>query len=97
MSEVDIVVSLALGVGLTAAVGFRVLLPLLVMSAAAYTGHLTLGDSFAWLATPTALAMASVAALAEILAHTLPGSTTCSMRSRPRRPLWREQSRPPRS
>jgi hypothetical protein len=73
MSEADIVVSIALGVGLAAAVGFRVFLPLLVMSAAAYTGHLSLSDSFAWLATPTALAMLSVAALAEILAYYVPG------------------------
>jgi hypothetical protein len=73
MSEVDLVVSIARGVGLAAAVGFRVFLPLLVMSAAAHTGHLTLGDSFAWLATPTALAMLSVAAIAEILAYYIPG------------------------
>ena len=73
MSEFDIVVSIGLGVGLAAAVGFRVFVPLLVMSGAAYTGHLTLSDSFAWLATPTALTMLSVAAIAEILAYYIPG------------------------
>jgi hypothetical protein len=73
MSEYDIVVSVALGVGLAAAVGFRVFLPLLVMSGAAYTGHLTLSDGLEWLATPTALAMLSVAAIAEILAYYIPG------------------------
>jgi hypothetical protein len=73
MSEFDIVVSIALGVGLAAAVGFRVFVPLVVMSGVAYTGHLTLSDSFAWLATPTALAMLSVAAIAEILAYYIPG------------------------
>ena len=73
MSDFDIAVSIALGVGLAAAVGFRVLLPLLVMSVAAYTGHLALDDGFAWLATPTALAMLSVAALVEILAYYVPG------------------------
>jgi Domain of unknown function (DUF4126) len=73
MSEFDIVVSIALGVGLAAAVGFRVFLPLLVMSGAAYTGHLTLSDGLDWLASPTALAMLSVAALLEILAYYLPG------------------------
>jgi Domain of unknown function (DUF4126) len=52
MSDSDIVVSIALGVGLAAAVGFRLFLPLPVMSGVAYTGHLTLSDSFAWLATP---------------------------------------------
>ena len=73
MSEYDIVVSVALGVGLAAAVGFRVFLPLLVMGGAAYTGHLPLSDGLQWLATPTALAMLSVAALAEILAYYIPG------------------------
>ena len=73
MSEYDIVVSVALGVGLAAAVGFRVFLPLLVMGGAAYTGHLTLSDGLQWLATPTALAMLSVAAIAEILAYYIPG------------------------
>ena len=73
MSELDIVVSVALGVGLAAAVGFRVLLPQLVMSGAAYSGLLTLSEELQWLATPTALAMLSVAALVEILAYYVPG------------------------
>ncbi len=73
MSEYDMVVSVALGVGLAAAVGFRVFLPFLVMGGAAYTGHLTLSDGLQWLATPTALAMLSVAAIAEILAYYMPG------------------------
>jgi hypothetical protein len=73
MSELDVAVSIALGIGLAAAVGFRVFLPLLVMSIAAYTGHLTLGESFAWLATPTALGMLAVATVAEILAYYIPG------------------------
>jgi hypothetical protein len=73
MSELDLAVSIALGIGLAAAVGFRVFLPLLVMSIAAYTGHLTLGTSFQWLASPTALAMLSVATIAEILAYYIPG------------------------
>jgi hypothetical protein len=73
MSESDLVVSVALGIGLAAAVGFRVFLPLLVMGGAAYTGHLTLSDGLQWLATPPALAMLSVAAIAEILAYYIPG------------------------
>jgi len=67
------VLSIALGIGLAAAVGFRVFLPMLVMSVAAYSGHLTLGSGFAWLATPPALVMLSVAALLEILAYYIPG------------------------
>jgi hypothetical protein len=73
MSDFDLAVPIALGVGLAAATGFRVFLPMLVVSAAAYSGHLPLGDSFAWLGTPSALTMLGVAAAAEILAYYVPG------------------------
>ena len=73
MSGVDLALSIALGIGLAAAVGFRVFLPMLVMSIAAYTGHLNLGSGFAWLATPAALVMLSVATVLEILAYYIPG------------------------
>ena len=73
MSGFDLAVSLALGIGLAAATGLRLFLPMLVVSAAAYTGHLPLGDNFAWLATPPALILLSVAALVEILAYYIPG------------------------
>ena len=68
----DIAVSIVLGVALAAATGFRVFLPMLIVSGAAYSGHLPLDSSFAWLATLPALIMLSVAALAEILAYYIP-------------------------
>src|SRR5215468_3240086 len=68
----DFALSVVLGVGLAAATGFRVFLPMLIMSGAAYTGHLQLDNSFAWLATPSALTMLGVA-VAEILAYYVPG------------------------
>ena len=46
---------------------------MLIVSGAAYTGQLSLGDSFAWLGTSSALTMLGVAALAEILAYYIPG------------------------
>jgi Domain of unknown function (DUF4126) len=64
--------SIVLGIALAAATGFRVFLPLLVVGAAAYTGHLTLDNNFAWLGTPAALIMLSVAAIVEILAYYIP-------------------------
>jgi len=73
VSDFDIALSIALGIGLAAATGFRVFLPMLVMSAAAYTGHVQLADSFVWLGTPSALTLLGVAALAEILAYYIPG------------------------
>jgi Domain of unknown function (DUF4126) len=68
----DFASSIVLGIALAAATGFRVFLPMLIMSVAAYTGHLSLDNSFAWLGTPSALIMLSVAALAEILAYYIP-------------------------
>lgn len=71
-TAVSLAVSIALGIGLAAAVGFRVFLPLLVASVAAYTGHLHLNDSFAWLGSLTAVTMLGVAALVEVAAYYVP-------------------------
>ena len=68
----DLALSIVLGVALAAATGFRVFLPMLIVSGAAYTGHLHLDDSFAWLGTLAALIMLSVAAVVEILAYYIP-------------------------
>lgn len=72
MSGVDTAVSIALGIGLAAAVGFRVFLPLLVLSIAAYSGHLELDPDFAWLGSLAALVMLAVAGIVEILAYYIP-------------------------
>jgi hypothetical protein len=68
----DLALSIVLGIALAAATGFRVFLPMLVVSGATYAGHLQLDRSFAWLGTPSALIMLSVAALAEVLAYYVP-------------------------
>jgi hypothetical protein len=73
LSSYDLVLAVALGVGLAAATGFRVFLPMLIVSGAAYSGSLPLGESFAWLATPSALTMLAVAALVETVAYYVPG------------------------
>lgn len=72
MSNLDLPLSIVLGVALAAATGFRIFLPMLVVSIAAYTGHLPLDDNFAWLATPSALVTLAAATLAEILAYYVP-------------------------
>jgi hypothetical protein len=73
ISNPDLALSVALGVALAATTGFRLFLPLLIASVAAYTGHLPLDQNFAWLGTPVALTMLGVAALIEIAAYYLPG------------------------
>jgi len=72
MSNFDLPISIVLGVSLAAATGFRIFLPMLIVSLAAYSGDLPLDNNFAWLATPSALATLSVAAVAEILAYYVP-------------------------
>ena len=73
MSEIDLGLSIALGIGLAAATGLRLFLPMLIASAAAYAGYLPLSENFAWLATPAALILLGVAAIVEILAYYVPG------------------------
>jgi hypothetical protein len=73
ISNADLVLSVVLGVVLAATTGFRIFLPALIASGAAYTGNLQLGDNFAWLATPAALTMLGVAAVVEIVAYYMPG------------------------
>jgi hypothetical protein len=65
--------SIALGIGLAAATGFRVFLPLLIAALAARSGMLPLSDGFAWLASTPALVTLGSAALLETLAYYIPG------------------------
>jgi hypothetical protein len=73
MTNVDLGLSIALGIALAAATGFRLFLPLLVLSVAAWTGHVNLNDSFAWLGTPAAVLMLGTAAIVEVAAFYIPG------------------------
>jgi len=65
--------SVALGIGLAAATGFRVFLPLLVAAVAARTGWIPLNETFSWLQSDSALLMLGSAALLETLAYFVPG------------------------
>jgi hypothetical protein len=68
----DILLSLALGIGLSAAAGFRVFVPFLVMSAAALTGNLALGESWSWIGSYPALLVFATASILEIAAYYVP-------------------------
>ena len=72
-SNLAALVSIALGIGLAAATGFRVFLPLLVAALAARFGHLPLNESFQWLASTPALLTLGTAAVLETLAYYVPG------------------------
>lgn len=66
-------ISIALGIGLAAATGFRVFVPLLVAGLAAHAGYVPLNDQFAWLASTPALLTLGTAAVLETLAYYIPG------------------------
>ena len=67
------VLSIALGIALAAATGFRVFVPLLVAGLAARAGMIPLTDTFQWLASTPALLTLGSAAVFETLAYYIPG------------------------
>ena len=70
--SMDIMVGVLAGIGLAAACGFRVFVPLLATSLAARADLLTLGDQFDWLTNTPTLAVLAVATLLEIGAYYIP-------------------------
>lgn len=68
----ETLLSIFIGISLSAAAGFRVFVPLLVMSNAAHTGYLSPAPGFEWVGTTPALVAFFVATLAEILAYYIP-------------------------
>lgn len=66
------VLSVMVGIGLSAACGFRVFVPLLALSIASLTGHLHLADTFNWLNSYYALAALATATVVEVVAYYVP-------------------------
>ena len=68
----EIMLSIFIGIGLSAAVGFRIFIPFLIASIAAYTGQLDLSTYFSWIGTLPAVIAFSVATVVEIVAYYVP-------------------------
>lgn len=68
----DLLMSLFLGISLSAACGFRVFVPLLVISAASLSGHMTLSPGFEWIGTYPAFAAFATASVLEVLSYYVP-------------------------
>lgn len=68
----SVITSVAVGVGLAAACGFRIFVPFLVMGAAAKLGMLPLSPGFSWLASDEALLALAVATVLEAAAYKVP-------------------------
>jgi hypothetical protein len=63
---------IAVGIGLSAACGFRVFVPLLVINLATHTGHLHLTPGFEWIGSGYATIAFGTATFVEILAYYIP-------------------------
>ena len=68
----ETIISIFLGVGLAASVGFRVFLPLFALSLASYFGVWELNGNWQWIGSIAALITLGVATLAEIFAYFIP-------------------------
>jgi uncharacterized membrane protein YoaK (UPF0700 family) len=68
----ELALSICLGVGLSAACGFRVFVPLLGVCVAAMAGHLGLAEGFEWMGTWPALACLLTATVLEVAAYYVP-------------------------
>jgi hypothetical protein len=68
----DVLLHIAIGIGLSAAAGFRILVPFLIAGIAANQGHLTLTPGMAWMATTPAIIALAVATALEVLIYLIP-------------------------
>jgi hypothetical protein len=68
----ELLLSVCIGLGLSAACGFRIFVPLLVTSIAANAGHLPLAPSFDWIGSPAALTAFGIATALEVGAYYVP-------------------------
>ena len=70
--DLELFHALLIGIGLSAACGFRVFVPLLGVSIACQAGYLQLAPEFAWLGSTPALLAFAIATVIEVAAYTVP-------------------------
>lgn len=68
----ETILSICLGIGLAASVGFRVFLPLFSLSLAAYFNIWELNESWSWIGGTAAVITLGIATLVEIVAYYIP-------------------------
>ena len=69
---VETIISICLGIGLAASVGFRVFVPLFALSLASYYNLWELNESWQWIGSLTAVITLGVATIVEISAYYIP-------------------------
>ena len=68
----ETILGIAVGIGLSAACGFRVFVPLLIMNLAAISGQFHLSPEFEWIGTSYATLAFTTATIAEIIGYYIP-------------------------
>lgn len=68
----ETLLSIFIGIGLSAACGFRIFVPLLIMSTASLSGFLELTPGFEWIGTYYAFAAFLIATILEVFAYYIP-------------------------
>ncbi|MCL5128058.1 MULTISPECIES: DUF4126 domain-containing protein [unclassified Algibacter] len=68
----ETIISIFLGIGLSASVGFRVFMPLFALSLAAYFDVWELNESWQWIGSTAAIITLGVATIVEICAYFIP-------------------------
>jgi len=68
----ETIISICLGIGLSASVGFRVFVPLFALSLTAFLGHWELNESWQWIGSVSAVIVLGVATVVEIFAYYIP-------------------------
>lgn len=72
LETTETIISLFLGIGLAASVGFRVFVPLFALSLGACSGAIPLNESWEWIGSIIALITFGVATLLEVFAYYIP-------------------------
>jgi len=69
---VEVLLGALMGIGLAAACGFRVFVPMWVVSVGVLSGHVEVAPHMAWLGSPLALGALSVAMVLEVASYHVP-------------------------
>src|SRR5512136_940935 len=68
----EVIIAIAIGIGLSASCGFRIFVPMLIASIAAKLGIFGVQEGFQWLAGWPAIVCFGTATVVEILAYYIP-------------------------
>lgn len=68
----ELIISIVLGFSLAAAAGFRVFIPLFVLSLSAHFGWFSVSDEWMWMGSLTAIVLLGAAVIFEVFAYFIP-------------------------